>query len=48
MINARLARVARVLQDGPDIQELIVDMDDGGECAAVCYPPLTGSARPGD
>lgn len=48
MINARLARVARVLQDGPDIQELIVDMDDGGECAAVCYPPLTGSAYPGD
>ncbi|HON43394.1 MAG TPA: DUF3866 family protein [Bacillota bacterium] len=48
MINANLARVVRVLQDSPDIQELIVDTDGGGECAAVCYPPLTGSVQPGD
>jgi len=30
MINARLARVVRVLQNSPDIQELMVDMDGGG------------------
>jgi 8-oxo-dGTP pyrophosphatase MutT (NUDIX family) len=48
MINARLARVVRVLRDSPDIQELIVDMDGGGESAAVGYPPLTGSVRSGD
>ncbi len=48
MINARLARVVRVLEENPGIQELIVDMDGGGECAAVCYPPLTGPANPGD
>ena len=48
MINARLARVVRVLQENPDIQELVVDMDGGGECAAVCYPPLTGPVLPGE
>jgi len=39
MINAKLARVVRVLEENPGIQELIVDTDGGGECAAVCYPP---------
>lgn len=48
MINARVGRVTRIVQESPGIQELMVDMDGGGECAAICYPPLTGSVHVGD
>lgn len=48
MINAKVARVVRVTLEAPGIQELVVAVDDGAECAAVCYPPLTGPVYPED
>ncbi|MEA4882173.1 MAG: DUF3866 family protein [Clostridia bacterium] len=46
MIRYAEARVGRVVWESDDIQELTVDLA-GGELA-VCYPSLTGRARPGD
>ncbi len=47
MIRVRQGRVINVIDDGTHIQVLTV-LCGQSECAAICYPPLTGAASVGD
>ena len=48
-MNATSAEVIEVVSDFPDMQELSVELSGRrGIASAICYPGITGEARPGD
>jgi hypothetical protein len=49
LMNATSAEVIEVVSDFPDMQELSVELSGRrGIASAICYPGITGKARPGD
>jgi hypothetical protein len=49
LMNASSAEVIEVVSDFPDMQELSVRLSGSPSVArAICYPGITGNARPGD